>query len=264
MPHLLFAKGLTRKIILGSGRRAVGVNDFSWRVVGNCCYSRWVFVKIDLIGESGLPRNEAMHVTELDTTELMQRAAAGEKLARDQLFARHRDRLRRMIEVRIDPRIAGRVDPSDVIQEAWLQAAKEFPDYMRLQPISFYPWLRNITWQCLSRIHRAHLRTAKRNVQREVVAPLPNDSVMALAEMIAAPGSSVHQQMVRQEMYRRARTALNQLQPHDREVLVLKYLEQLSVREIAESMAISEPAVKMRHARAVQRLNRIMEDLSED
>lgn len=200
---------------------------------------------------------------EEDTNELMRRAATGDPTACGRLFARHRDRLRRMIHVRIDAHMARRVDPSDVIQEALLQATKELPNYMQHQPISFYPWLRNITWQCLARQYRTHLGTAKRDIRREAEVEIPDDSVMMLANVFAAPGSSVHQKIVREEMNRRVREALNELPGHDREVLLLKYLEQLSVREIAESIGISEPAVKMRHSRALQRLNRIMDDRSE-
>ncbi len=200
-------------------------------------------------------------MTEPDTDQLLlRRVASGEQSARDELFARHRDRLRRMIEVRMDRRIGRRVDPSDVIQEALIEATRLLPDYLERQPVLFYPWLRRIAWKSLARLHRTHAQTGKRDVGQEVDIGLPDDSVMELAQIIVAPGTNVVKKRVQEEMYTRVRIALDRMKRQDREVLILRYLEDMTVREIAESIGISEGAVKMRQARALQRLTRSLSD----
>src|SRR5579871_4053174 len=102
-----------------------------------------------------------------DTEELVLLAREGNEAARDNLLAVHRDRLRRMVAVRMDQRLMARLDPSDVVQEALLDAAGKLPDYLREQPIPFYPWLRRVTWEVLSKLHRKHLHSRKRSVVRE-------------------------------------------------------------------------------------------------
>ena len=81
-----------------------------------------------------------------DTEELLRQAGQGDEPARQQLLVRHRDRLKRMVAVRLDPRLAVRVDPSDVVQEALLDAAQKLDGYLRDRPVPFYPWLRRLAW----------------------------------------------------------------------------------------------------------------------
>ena len=154
------------------------------RLLSPLCFlaGAWLFAGRRALGLTYLP------MTEPDTDQLLlQRVASGEQSARDELFARHRDRLRRMIQVRMDRRIVRRVDPSDVIQEALIEATRLLPDYLERQPVLFYPWLRRIAWKSLARLHRTHAQTGKRDVGQEVDIGLPDDSVMALAQIIAAP-----------------------------------------------------------------------------
>jgi RNA polymerase sigma factor (sigma-70 family) len=120
--------------------------------------------------------------------------------------------------------------------------------------------LRRIAWKSLARLHRTHAQTGKRDVGQEVDIGLPDDSVMALAQIIAAPGTSIVKKTMREEMYHRVQLALDHMKRQDREVLILRYLEELTVREIAESIGISEGAVKMRQARALQRLTHTLSD----
>src|SRR3954468_22002925 len=102
-----------------------------------------------------------------DTKELLRQAGRGDPSARQQLLARPRDRLRRMVAVRLDPRLAARVDPSDVVQEALLDAAQKLDGYIRTRPVPFYPWLRRLAWEHLVKLHERHLRAGKRSVLRE-------------------------------------------------------------------------------------------------
>ncbi|HTK78727.1 MAG TPA: RNA polymerase subunit sigma, partial [Gemmataceae bacterium] len=88
-----------------------------------------------------------------DSEELLRRAGGGDEPARQQLLARYRDRLRRMVAVHLDPRLAARLDPSDVVQDALLDAAGKLSHYLRTRPVPFYPWLRRLAWEHLVKLH---------------------------------------------------------------------------------------------------------------
>src|SRR5215831_7773168 len=103
-----------------------------------------------------------------ESDELLLRAAAGDTVALAALFARHRERLRRMVRLRLDRRLQGRIDPSDVLQEAYLDLAKRAPDYFAKPDIPFFLWLRLLTGQRLLEIHRRHLGTQLRDAGQEV------------------------------------------------------------------------------------------------
>src|SRR3954454_353484 len=102
-----------------------------------------------------------------DTDDLLARTAGGDRAARDALLIQHRDRLKRMVAVRLDRRLAARVDPSDIVQEALLDAHRELSDYLRLRPLPVYPWLRQLAWERLLKWHRAHVHVQKRSVDCE-------------------------------------------------------------------------------------------------
>ena len=202
------------------------------------------------------------HDQEIDS--LLTLAAGGDPAAGQQLLARHRDRLRRMVAVRLDPRVAARLDPSDVVQEALLEAARKLPDYLRARPLPFYPWLRRLAWERLLKLHQRH-RAAKRDAARdERMAPaLPDGSALELAQRLVASGTSPSGRAVRAETRDRVRAALVALAETDREVLVLRYLEGMTTAEVAAVLGLGESAVKMRHRRALDRLSRVLENDSE-
>jgi RNA polymerase sigma-70 factor (ECF subfamily) len=202
-----------------------------------------------------------------DTEELLERAGRGESGACQQLLTRHRGRLRQMIAVRLDRRLAARVDPSDVVQEALADAVRKLAGYLEQRPLPFYPWLRQLAWERLVKLHQRHLRTQKRRVTREERAfpGLPDESVQELARRLVSPGTSPSNRLVREELRHRVREALSRLPERDREVLVLRYLEQLSTAEVAAVLEITEGAVKVRHLRALARLRGLLgDDLAED
>jgi RNA polymerase sigma-70 factor (ECF subfamily) len=195
------------------------------------------------------------------TEDLIRRAGDGERAAIEGLLVGHRERLRRMVAVRMDPRLAARVDASDVVQEALGEASRRLPEYLRDQPLPFYPWLRQIAWERLMDMHRRHVHAQKRAVGREHRRyALPDRSTMALADQLLASGTSPSGHFAREEVRIRMRTALEGLPPRDREVLVLRHLEQLSTREIAAVTGITEGAVKTRHLRALQRVRGLLND----
>lgn len=197
-----------------------------------------------------------------DTDALLDQAAAGDAGARGQLLVRHRERLGRMVACRLDRRLAARVDPSDVVQEVLAEADRKLERYLRDRPAPFYPWLRQLAFEHLVTLHRRHVRAGKRSVRREEpgVLALPEESAVLLAERLVTSATSPTQAVVRQELRQRVRLALAALPERDREVLVLRHLEQLSVAQSAEVLGVSEGAVKVRHLRALERIRAIMDD----
>jgi RNA polymerase sigma-70 factor (ECF subfamily) len=200
-----------------------------------------------------------MPSSEPDTETLLQRASQGERDARTELLLRHRQRLRRMIALRLDRRVTPRVDPSDVLQEALAEAVQAMSDYLRRRPLPFYPWLRQIAWQRIVDIHRCHLHARKRSVLREVDLIVSDASAFEfVGRFLKRGGSSPSARMHRRELSDRVRQALSKLSEKNREVLMLRYLEQMSPGEIAAILGLSESAVSMRHARALQQLRAIL------
>jgi RNA polymerase sigma-70 factor, ECF subfamily len=195
--------------------------------------------------------------------ELLERARLGEAPAREQLLGRYRERLRRMVAARIDPRLAPRLDPSDVVQEALTEAAGGLDEYLRRPPLPFYPWLRHFAWDRLIELHRFHLNAQRRSVSRErpLELPLPDQSAVALVRRLAVGGTSPSHRLVRKELQEKVRGALSALSPHDKEVLVLRYLEGLTTAETASVLGLTVGAVKSRHMRAIVRLRALLDEL---
>jgi RNA polymerase sigma-70 factor (ECF subfamily) len=195
-----------------------------------------------------------------DTEQLVELASQGDDQARQQLLMRHRARLRRMVAVRLDRRLAARVDPSDVVQETLTEAARNLSDYLRERPLPFYPWLRRLAWERLVKLHRRHVKTRMRSVTRESrsLLPLPDESALELAGRVAGSSLSPSNHIARAEEQARVRAALEELSEREREVLVMRYLEQLSTKDIAAALGISVGAVRARHLRALEHLRRFL------
>ena len=198
-----------------------------------------------------------------DTHELLSQAQRGDRRAKAELLDRHRDRLRRMVAVRLDRRLLPRLDPSDVVQDTLTEAAQKLSEYLRERPVPFYPWLRRLAWEHLVRLHEQHVKAGRRSVAREErsLTGLPDESAAQLANQIAASMPSPDRRLIDAEIKSRLMQALAELADVDREILVLRYLEQLSGREIADALNINEAAARKRHARALDRLTRKMEDV---
>src|SRR5215470_11921496 len=183
-------------------------------------------------------------MTTADTEHLLERAAAGDGAAREQLLQRRRRRLGRMIAVRFDLRLAARVDPSDVVQETLAEAAAKLNRYLKDRPLPFYPWLRQLAQRRLIDFHRRHVKARRRTVTREATQVLPDRSAMSLAVRLFGRPSSPSARLQRQERRDRVRRALAALPEVDRELLVLRVLEGLPTRETAAVLDMSETAVR--------------------
>ena len=199
-----------------------------------------------------------------ETTVLLERARAGEAAACGELLARHRDRLRRMVDLRLDRRLQGRVDPSDVVQDGFVDALAKLPDYLADPKLPLFLWLRLVVGERLTKVHRHHLGTQMRNAALEVSiyrAPLPAASSAALAAQLLGRFTSPTQAAVRAEHMLRIQEALNTLDPIDREIIALRNFEELSRSEAAAALGIEEAAAAKRYIRAIKRLRAALESL---
>ena len=170
-----------------------------------------------------------------------------------------------MIQVRLDRRLQGRVDPSDVIQEAFIEASARLHDYLANPSMPFFVWLRFITIQKLMILYRHHVRTQARDANREISlysGILPEASSAALAQQLLGRQTSPSQAALRAERKFRLEEALNRMQTIDREVLLLRHFEELGNLETASVLGISPTAASNRYVRALKRLKEILEEMS--
>jgi RNA polymerase sigma-70 factor, ECF subfamily len=187
---------------------------------------------------------------------LIEQAREGDAAARQRLLEGCRARLRRIVAVRLDRRLAARVDASDVVQEALADASQRLDDYLLSRPLPFFAWLRQIAWDRLVELHRRHVHAERRSVIREEgpAMKLSAESALHLAERLIGSGTSPSGRLMREELRDRVRSTLARLSEREREVLVMRHLEQLSTAEVASVLGISEGAVKLRLLRALERL----------
>jgi RNA polymerase sigma-70 factor (ECF subfamily) len=169
-----------------------------------------------------------------------------------------------MVALRLDRRLAARVDPSDIVQEALAEAHRRLADYLRDRPLPFYAWLRQFAWERVAKYYQRHVRARRRSVTREEAPPLPDESVVQLAQRLIASATSPSRRLLRDELRDRVRVALGCLRPRDREILVLRYLEGLSNAEAAAVLGIGENTAGMRHLRALERLRALLGDEDEE
>ena len=198
----------------------------------------------------------------VDLSEVGELFSRGEGAVAE-LIGRYREKLMRMISVRMDCRIRGKVDGEDILQDVYVESARRIEDYIQRPSVPFFIWLRQITRQVLIDTHRRYLETEMRDVRREAT-PYTADwscaSSVFLATQLADSLTSPSQCAVRREVVSRMKTALEQLNRRDREVLVLRHLEELSNNEVAEVLRIDRYAASKRYLRALARLKRVMPD----
>jgi RNA polymerase sigma-70 factor, ECF subfamily len=192
-----------------------------------------------------------------ESIELRRRIEGGDESALLELFARHRDRLRRMVDLRLDRRLRGRLDPSDVLQEASIDVVRRAREYLAHPAMPVFLWLRWITGQRLVTLHRRHLGSKVRDAGLEISlrhGALPRATSVSLAAMLLGRLTSPTQAALRAELQLRVQDALNAMEPIDREVLTLRHFEELNNNETAEVLGISKTAASNRYIRALKRL----------
>jgi RNA polymerase sigma-70 factor (ECF subfamily) len=195
---------------------------------------------------------------------LLQQAAAGDSAMVAELFQKHRARLKKMVRLRLDRRLHSRIDPSDVIQDAWLDCERRFPEYAANPPMPLFHWLRFLTAQRLVDLHRRHLGAAARNAGQEIrlyAGALPTASSVSLAEQLLGRLTSASHAAHRAEVQVRIQDALNSMDPIDREVLTLRHFEMLTNEETAQTLGLKKAAASNRYVRALKRLKEILDEI---
>jgi RNA polymerase sigma-70 factor (ECF subfamily) len=201
-----------------------------------------------------------------DDSELIRSAAAGDGAALASLWQRHCPRLRRMIQLRLDRRLRRRVDPSDILQEAYIDLAARLPDYARERPMPIFLWIRLVATQRLIQVYRRHLGTAQRDAGREISlhnGPLPQASSASLAAQLLGHFTSASQAAARAEQRLRLEEAINTMDAIDREIIALRHFEELSNGEAAAVLGLSTAAASRRYVRALTRLQAFLENRPE-
>lgn len=199
-----------------------------------------------------------------ELTDLLPRAAAGERAACDELFSRYDERLRRMVRLRMNRRIQGRVDPRDILQDAYLEASRRLAEFAADPRMSFYLWLRHIVGEKLIDAHRRHLGAKMRDAAQEVSlhrGALPQANSVSLAAWLLGKLTSPSQAAIRAELRIRVQQTLNALTSVDREILALRHFEQMKNVEVAQVLGIDESTASTKYLRALKRMK---DELSND
>jgi RNA polymerase sigma-70 factor (ECF subfamily) len=190
------------------------------------------------------------------TLRLLVQVSHGNAGALDRLLARHRPAIHAFVEVRLDPQLRARLDPSDVVQEAQLEVLRRMDDYLRRRPMPFHLWVRRTAYERLLNVRRDH-RRACRSVSREVA--LPDRSSLLLARPLLG-GPSPSQQLEARERADRIALAVAGLSEADREVLLMRHVEELGYEEIACLLGIETATARKRYGRALIRLQQALSD----
>jgi len=196
-----------------------------------------------------------------NTQELLAQAKKGDANAVDQLLAKHREAVRRMIDLRLDPAIVQRVDASDVVQEVLIEANRRLKDYLKAPTMPFHLWLRHIAKDHIIDAHRRHHLAQKRGVNREQPMQRPawsDRSSLDLAGQLLDQDLTPASAAIQEEMQRRLRDAIAKLDEDDREIILMRHYEMLSNQEVAESLGLTEAAASMRYLRAVRKLRDLL------
>jgi len=195
------------------------------------------------------------------THELLEQAKKGDADAVDRLLAKHREPIRRMIDMRLDPAIVQRLDASDVVQEVLIEASRRLNDYLKAPSMPFHLWLRHIAKDHVIDAHRRHHQAQKRGVDREQPMHRPawaDHSSLELAGQLLNQDLTPASAAIQAEMQRRLREAIAELDEDDREVILMRHYEMLANQEVASALGLTEAAASMRYLRAVRKLRDLL------
>ena len=193
---------------------------------------------------------------------LLKLAASGDSDALGRLLELHRQRLERMVRVRLDHRVQSRMNASDVIQETYIEAGERLKEYVENPEVPFFVWLRYLAHQRLQQLHRHHLGRQIRDANRErSIDQQDSDDQLEtgfIATQLVARFSSANSILQREELCKRLHELLDRLEPVDREILVLRHFEQLTNVECAQILRLSKTAASNRYVRALERLRAVI------
>lgn len=187
-----------------------------------------------------------------DTDRLLEQVRKGDRQALERLLARHRPAVRRFLEMRLDPRLRQRLDPSDAVQETQAEAARRIDAYLKQESMPFVIWLRRIAYDRLIMLRRRHVGAERRAATRDL--PLPDRSSVDLGRRVLAHSATPSEQLVRRELGERVRQAIAGLDEDDREIVLMRNYEGLSNLEVAQVLDIDPPTASKRYGRALLRL----------
>jgi RNA polymerase sigma-70 factor (ECF subfamily) len=196
-----------------------------------------------------------------ETLDLLEQARRGETRAVEELLSRHRESVRRMIDLRLDPAIVQRLDASDVVQDVLLEASRRLQDFLRKPSMPFHLWLRHIAKDHIIDAHRKHHQAQKRGVNREQPLARPgwaDQSSLDLAGQLLDQERTPASAAIQEELHRRLQTALQELGDDDRDMILMRHYEQLPNQEVAHALGLTEAAASMRYLRALRRLRDLL------
>lgn len=193
-----------------------------------------------------------------ETVELLAGARQGDQHAVERLLDRHRNSLHKMVQCRLNPGVARRVDASDVVQDALLTASRRLAEYLKAPNIPFHAWLRQLARDRLADVYRRELAD-KRNVAREQNAPVDRSSLNPLAQ-IRDEELTPAAMLLKKEFSERFHQAVDQLDDNSREIILMRHAEQLTNSQAAELLGLTEPAAGMRYVRALRQLKSLLGD----
>jgi RNA polymerase sigma-70 factor (ECF subfamily) len=199
--------------------------------------------------------------TSAETQQLLDRVRQGDQAAVEKLLDQHREPVRRMIDLRLDPAIGQRVDASDVVQEVLLEASRRLQKFLEKPDMPFHLWLRHIAKDHIIDAHRRHHQAQKRGVDRErplVPAGLADKSSIELAGQFIDQELTPASAAIRHEMERRLHQAIADLDEDDRDIILMRHFEQMGNQEVAADLGLTEAAASMRYLRAVRRLRDLL------
>jgi RNA polymerase sigma-70 factor (ECF subfamily) len=189
--------------------------------------------------------------------ELQRRIERGDESALLELYSRNRGRLKRMVKLRMDRRLQGRIDPSDVLQEACIEVMRRAREYLAKPTLPVFLWMRWITGEKLLALHRRHFGARARDIGLEVSlrhGAMPSATSLSLAAMLLGRLTSPTRAAIRAELQRKLQEVLNAMDPLDREILTLRHFEEMNNSEAAQVLGISRTAASNRYVRALKRL----------
>ena len=196
-----------------------------------------------------------------ETDRLLDDARAGGSGAVDKLLAGFRDPLRRVIDLRLDPAVARRVDASDIVQDVLVEASQRLADYLQKPDMPFHLWLRHLAQDRVIDTHRRHRLAQRRSVDREQAVARPawaDESSVALVAQLIDTEATPASEAIRHELQQKLTDAIDQLSEDDREVILMRHHEALSNQEAAAALGLTEAAASMRYLRALRRLRAVL------